>query len=67
MPKEIKSKYQKKVYEEKEYFLDETTCPNCNVPFMIDYRYLKLFELDGDFDYATITCPYCGKKHYEHL
>lgn len=65
--KEIRSSYQKKNYEERTYFLDETACPKCSLPFMVDFTYLKLKEIDGDYDYAQIICPYCGTKHYEHL
>ena len=66
MLKEIKSKYQKKNYEEVEYCLYEEMCPKCCVPFMIDDRYLKSAEFDEDYDYVCITCPYCGKKFFKH-
>lgn len=65
--KEIRSSYQKKNYEVIKYYLSETSCPKCGRPFMVDFSYLKSVEIDGDYDFVRIICPYCGKKHYEHL
>ena len=64
---EIRSKYQKKTFEEITYELEECQCTNCGRPFMADYRYFKYVERDGDYDFAKIFCPYCGKSHLEHV
>lgn len=67
MAQEIRSKYQQKTLEERTYNLEECTCSKCGHWFMVDYAYLTYEEIDGDEDYARITCPYCGKTHYEHV
>lgn len=64
---EIRSKYQVKNYEEKEFNLWETSCIKCEKPFAIDYAECKSAERDGDYDFVRIFCPYCGHKQYEHL
>ena len=67
MTTEIRSKYQRKTLEEITFELDEINCPYCKRQFMADFRYFKYAELDGDYDFAKIFCPYCGKSHLEHV
>lgn len=59
----IHSKYQKKNLEEREYNLDEFSCPHCDNVFMIDFSYLPLiYDSDEDEYLFKITCPYCSHK-----
>ena len=63
----IRSKYQKKIYEELSYYLSECSCKHCEKYFMIDYNYLPMKELPDQADlFYKITCPYCGKITLEH-
>lgn len=67
MPKEYESKYWRKTHEEITYNLEECACTKCGKWFMVDYAHLPSVEIDGDYDFVKITCPYCGNYHYEHL
>ena len=59
----IISKYQGKTLEEREYNLDEFSCPHCDNVFMIDFSYLSIiYDSDDYAQYYKITCPYCGKR-----
>lgn len=59
----ILSKYQEKTLEEREYNLDEFSCPHCDNVFMIDFSYLSVTYGSEDYvQYYKITCPYCGKR-----
>ncbi len=61
--KEISSNYQKKTLEEREYNLEDITCPHCDHVFMIDFSYLSIvYDSDDYAEYYKITCPYCGKR-----
>lgn len=60
---EIRSKYQKKTLEEREYLLEESTCPFCGHVFMVDSDYCPTeYSEELDEYQFVITCPYCGKK-----
>lgn len=63
---ELRSAYQRKNYEVKEYFLDETDCPKCGRPFMVDIGECKDVEIDGEYDFHRIICPYCKKIFFVH-
>ncbi len=65
---EIRSKYQKKNYEEITIIYDEFTCWKCNRDFMVD-----LDQCDTEMDlyqckpFQIFKCPYCSAKHRVHI
>lgn len=56
------SKYFDKHYQVEEADLDEHQCYHCKKIFAIDYKWLDYVIVDGDPDWASCTCPYCGTK-----
>ena len=64
MPKEIRSKYQKKNFEEVIFRLDETACHKCDRVFSIDYdKCDEEWDEDEQDMRAVVYCPYCSFKH----
>lgn len=67
MPQEIRSKYQRKMYEVVEYTLWEHSCRNCDKVFTLDDDKCKTYWDREEFEeYYVYYCPYCGTKHVAH-
>ena len=62
--KEIKSKYQRKNYQELTFNLDEYSCHRCGNVFLIDIDMCQdKYEDDQARPYKHFFCPYCGKEN----
>ena len=61
------SKYFDKHYQVEEANLDERQCYCCEKIFAIDYKWLDYLTVDGDSDWASCNCPYCGTKLRWHI